>query len=371
MKKRVLFILHYPPPVHGAAMVGQYIQKSTVINNDIRSIYLNLGTSRSINEIGKGGVRKWWRYILLLWNTLTTILTSRPDLVYLTLTSRGSGFYKDALVAMIAKALRVKTVYHFHNKGVKDRQDRVFDNFLYKMVFKNVDVILPSKLLYPDIERYISKTRIYTCANGIPNVVDGSELQANKESRSRFELLFLSNLIESKGIFVLLQACKILKNKGVIFHCTIAGGEGNISEMHLKKKIEGLGLSKEMSYVGKKLGAAKSELFSKADVFVHPTLDDCFPLVLLEAMQFSLPVISTYEGGIPDIVENNKTGFLVQKNNAAELADSIETLYEDLIRSIAMGTLGRKKFEKEFSLTAFETRITSLLLNLSINIKSS
>ena len=58
MKAKILFILHYPPPVHGAAMVGQYIQESNKINNVFEGRYINLGTSRSIDEIGKGGIKK-------------------------------------------------------------------------------------------------------------------------------------------------------------------------------------------------------------------------------------------------------------------------------------------------------------------------
>lgn len=57
MKPRVLFIMHMPPPVHGASMMGEYIHDSKVINEAFDRHYLNL-TSAKDNDIGKGGIRK-------------------------------------------------------------------------------------------------------------------------------------------------------------------------------------------------------------------------------------------------------------------------------------------------------------------------
>jgi glycosyltransferase involved in cell wall biosynthesis len=361
---KILFILHFPPPVHGAAMVGQYIRESATINNAFIGRYINLGTSRSIDEIGKGGIIKLWRYFVLLWKTAFTVLSFRPNLVYLTLTSKGGGFYKDALVAIKAKALGAKMVYHFHNKGVSTRQHRWLDNILYKIVFKNADVILLSEHLYPDIQKYVPKNRVHICPNGIPEIVHSSKFKTHNEVTAPVEILFLSNLIESKGVYVLLEACKILKKKELDFLCTYVGGEGDISAERLQQNIEKSGLTEDVHYAGKKYGVDKSEVFLQANIFVHPSLNDCFPLVLLEAMQFSLPVVSTYEGGIPGIVEKDKTGFLVPQNDAVALAEKLELLIKNPVLCKEMGELGKKKYEAEFTLAAFEARFTTILKEL-------
>jgi glycosyltransferase involved in cell wall biosynthesis len=366
LNPKILFILHFPPPVHGAAMVGQYIRESETINNAFDGRYINLGTSRSIDEIGKGGIIKLWRYFVLLWETAFTILSFRPDLVYLTLTSKGGGFYKDALVAIKAKALGAKMVYHFHNKGVSTRQDKWLDNILYKMVFKNADVILLSEHLYADIQKYVPKNRVHICPNGIPEIIQSSKFKTHKEVAATVEILFLSNLIESKGVYVLLEACKILKEKGLDFLCTYVGGEGDISEEELKQRIEKSALSELVHYAGKKYGVDKAEIFLKADIFTLPTYypNECLPLVLLEAMQFSLPVVSSFEGGIPNLVEDGKTGFLVPQNNAVALAEKLEFLIKNPNLCKEMGELGRKKYEAEFTLAAFEARFTTILKEL-------
>ncbi len=361
MSRRLLNILYFPPPVHGAAMIGEYIKQSESINNAFFCRYINLGTSRSIDEIGQGGLIKWWRYSGVVANTLKNLITFRPHLVYITLNSSGVGFYKDALIAILAKAFRRNVVYHFHNKGVSTRQNKWFDNILYKLVFRNADVILLSEHLYPDIQKYVSKNRVHFCPNGTPEILQSSKLKNQSGASKTVEILFLSNLIESKGVFVLLGACEILMEKGINFHCTYVGGEGDISPEQLQQKIGNLGLCDNVHYAGRKYGSDKFEIFSNADIFVHPSSNDCFPLVLLEAMQFSLPVVSTYEGGIPGIVNDFQTGFLVPKNNATALAEKLEPLIKDPLLRKEMGKQGREKYKAKFTLEKFEKQFSITL----------
>ena len=89
--------------------------------------------------------------------------------------------------------------------------------------------------------------------------------------------------------------------------------------------------------------------------------NECFPLVLLEAMEHGLPCISTTEGGIPGIVDDGKTGFLVPKHDVAVLADKILLLLNDSVLRSNMGKVGREKSEKEFTLEVFEKRMTWIL----------
>ncbi len=362
--KKILYILHTPPPVHGAAMVGQYIKDSQLINTSFNCRYLNLGTSRSVDEIGRGGIVKWFRYFNLLINTFIECVKFRPNQVYLTLTSNGVGFYKDALVALMAKCLGCKVVYHFHNKGVVNKQDTWFDNLLYKLVFKNAQVILLSPYLYYDIKKYVSESNVHYCANGIPDI----RLNLNQiNPSSHIELLFLSNLIISKGIYVLLDACVILKDKGINFQCTVIGGEGDLSILDFEKEIIKLNLFDNVFYAGKKYDREKAEAYDKADIFVFPTFysNECFPLVLLEAMQFSLPIVSTTEGAIPEIVESEVNGFLVPSKDAISLANRIEKLVinPDLRRS--MGQSSKLKYESKFTLDAFEKRFYTILKKIT------
>lgn len=78
-------------------------------------------------------------------------------------------------------------------------------------------------------------------------------------------------------------------------------------------------------------------------------------------MEHGLPCISTTEGGIPGIVDDGKTGFLVPKHDVAALADKILLLLSNPDLRCKMGKAGREKFEKEFTLEVFENRMTWIL----------
>jgi len=367
-------------------MVGKAIKESQVINKEFDCRYINLGLSDRLDAIGKNVFGKVFRYFSLLGQVARQLLFFKPDICYLTIQIYRIGFYKDLPMALLAKLFCKKVVYHLHNKGVSTFQHRFVDNLLYRLVFNNADVILLSKFLYPDIQKYVPEERVRYCANGIgetgegrtengegrtergnwrkENGERGTETGDEKTEKEPVEILFLSNLIESKGVFVLLKACKILQTKKLNFRCTFVGGIGDITEFQFLYKVAQLGLAKLVTYGGKKYGAEKETAFLNADIFVHPTYNDCLPLVLLEAMQHSLPIVSTYEGAIPEIVEDGKNGFLVQQKDASALAEKLENLILNPQLRNQMGTAGRKKYENEFNLEKFENRMVEILSSL-------
>jgi glycosyltransferase involved in cell wall biosynthesis len=378
MKSRVLFVIHFPPPVHGAAIIGGFIKESKIINSSYECRYINLGTSATVEEIGKGRFKKLSTFVSIILQVRRQLIAFRPDLCYLTPYSQGVGFYKDFIIIALVKLYGKKIIYHFHNKGVSLRQNRFLDNILYRFVFRKADIILISKLLYPDIRKYVPEERVYYCPNGIPDRQDKRQKSQDKSDSSGDQgsgtwnpepgtrnpepgILFLSHLIESKGVFILVEACRILNGRNIDFHCTMTGEEGDISVNHLKAKIEEAGLSERILITGKKSGAEKEDAFDQTDIFVHPSFNDCLPLVLLEAMQHSMPVISTFEGAIPDAVDDGATGFLVPRKDPVALADKLEVLIKDQGLRLKMGRQGRLKYEREFTLERFEKRLAEIL----------
>ena len=356
---KILFILHLPPPVHGAAMVGGFVRDSKIIRDYFSAEFIDLGTSDSIQAIGKNGLGKYFTSLKILYQTLVQLLFFKPQLVYLTLSSHGSGFYKDCLVVFVLKLFRKKIVYHFHNKGVQNYQNKWLDHRLYRFALTNEKVILSSKYLYDDIKKYVKEKDVSYCAYGIPNQEIFSE--GAKRNNKKVQLLFLSNLLVSKGVYVLVEACAILKSRNLAFNCTVVGGEGDISKEAFETKIKEKKLTDVLQYAGKKYNEEKAAEFKNADIFVHPTLDDCGPIVLLEAMQFSLPMVSTFEGGIPDIIQDGKSGFLVEKNDAIGLADKIEILIKDKLLREEMGAYANKRYATHHTLAVFEENLVSIL----------
>jgi len=107
--------------------------------------------------------------------------------------------------------------------------------------------------------------------------------------------------------------------------------------------------------------------YSNSDIFVFPTYykTEAFPLVILEAMQFGLPVISTFEAAIPSIIDDGVTGFLVTSRHPELLAKKIEILINDPGLAKKMGEAGREKFLKKYSMDIFEQNMLEIFEILS------
>lgn len=355
----ILFLLHLPPAVHGVSMVGEIIKNSKVLNDSFDARYINLLVSRSIDETGKTKGLKLWRFVTSWVKLLFELVKEKPDLCYFALSNNGTAFYKDVALVFLLKLFRIKTVFHLHSKGVEKNKSNKINYSLYKYVFKNSKVIILSQYLYDDIKTFVSKDQIFICPNGVEDFTERNRIES--EMSESIKILFLSNLITSKGVFVLIEACDILLKKGYDFSCVFVGGEGDVSSHRFKKEVEKKGLTETVKYLGKRYGEDKDKVYQSADIFVLPTMNDCFPLVLLEAMQYKLPVISTIEGGIRDIVEDGVTGFLVEHENPEALADKLEVLIKDEALRLKMGRAGRIKYESEFTLQAFESKLHDIL----------
>lgn len=356
---RVLFILHLPPPIHGAAMIGKYIHDSQIINKELNCRFINLATAKDLSDIGKIRIKKLVQFYKLLRHIQKEVKLFKPQLVYVTPNSKGSAFYKDFIVIQMLKLMGCKIIAHYHNKGVSQRQNNIIDNLLYHIFFKNLKVILLAQTLYEDIQKYVLPENIFICPNGIPESQDSGPVNRNN---AETKLLFLSNLLIEKGVFTLLDACKILKDKGYSFICDFVGGEtAEINATQFVTETQKRGINNIVFYRGKKYGIDKDRMLKNANIFILPTYNECFPLVLLEAMQQKLPCISTYEGGITDIIIQNETGYIVQKKSAQELAEKIEILLKNPIKQIEMGNKGFERYQKFFTLKSFEMRLTSIL----------
>lgn len=362
-KTRILFITPLPPPVHGSAMVSQYIKDCKELQNEFQCDFVNLSTSRNIDEIGKRSIMKYIRFIGAYFITFWKLLTHRYSLCYLAITCHGMGFLKDAPFVLLCKLFRRKVVIHQHNKGMSKCVDKQPYKWLLPLVYRKTKVILLSWHLYPDIEKVVKKEQILICPNGIPELFDKEpHFERNNQVPN---LLFLSNLIPSKGVYVLLDACKILKEKGYKFVCNFVGGESKeITKEVFEKAVDERGLNEVVYYKGPQYGDEKKAFFTNSDIFVQPTLNDCFPLTLLEAMQYKLPIITTNEGGIPDVVQNGINGYVCEREDSITLANSIEKLLKEKETCIELGENGYKIFKEKFTLKVFNKNITKIFKDI-------
>ena len=380
MKPKILFIMHMPPPVHGAAMVGLFIHDSELINKSFDCHYVNMAVATRLEDIGKGGWHKVKGIFRKLWEIRKVVEEVKPDLVYITPNSAGAPFYKDFITVMMLKMMGQRIVMHFHNKGVATRQNRRVDNWLYHRYFKNVRLILLADALYEDVKKYVRKEDVFVCPNAIPEISMATECVASKFSSSSIEsdsnriprILWLTNIMKTKGIMEFLAALKILNEKGVTFHMDFVGGlTKEMTGDEFDTALTMNGLNGCCTYHGPKYGDDKYVFFRDADIFVLPSYTEALPVSILEAMQFGLPVVASNVGGVSAEVEDSVTGYLLGgkqpimlntfRPDACEIANKLKLLLDNANLRHKMGMAGREKFEREFTLEVFEKRMTEIL----------
>jgi glycosyltransferase involved in cell wall biosynthesis len=360
MSKKILFFIKVPPPTTGATLINMYVLESEILKKAFDVSILPISYIKSRKSMGKFEFSKILIIFSVFFKLLRELIFNRPKVIYFQISPKNLAFIRDLLYVSLIKIFRVKIVYHLHGKGIKNIAKSKVKGALYRYAFKNSDIIILSSLLSYDIKD-VFNGKVHIVHNGIPDVVSLINVK-NKKSLplSPIKLVFLSNLIMAKGILDYIKTLKLLKKSKIKFEGIIVGAEADLSEKEINIIIERESLKDDLKYIGPKYGKDKYDILAHSDMLIYPTTNDAFPLVVLEAMQFSLPIIATEEGAIPEIIEDGVTGFLVEKNNPNQIVDKIKYLLENPDLIDKMGIESRKKYEQEYTLGHFERNIKAV-----------
>jgi glycosyltransferase involved in cell wall biosynthesis len=298
---------------------------------------------------------------------LFTLVVFRPSKIYFTSSSNGFAFYRDLVLSTLWRAYslfkKADVFYHFHTKGVENFViGSTVKTILVRFFLKNVNLILLSPLLESDFAKVNTYKRILFLPNGVEDRLTTNEFYKIIEDKfsdfKTLNVLYLSNMIKSKGYFRVLELAKQVKGVSIQFH--FAGSwQSQKDEGEFFHFIKYNNLSDKVFFHGFVSGKEKEELFKKAHIFIFPTryTNEAFPLSILEALSYGIPVIATDEGSIPYIL-NKKSGIVLSgvDNLPQVLKEAKDTLVNQKTAYYC-----RKHYLDNFTLDKFEDNLISVL----------
>jgi len=352
---KILYLIQLPPPVHGVSTINSLIYNSDYINEGFEKCLLELKFSDGLQQLRRVDFGKIIKFFSLSRKLRESLKRENPDFVYFSIMPVGKGFWRDLMFVMILKRHKVRIIYHLHNRGISDRLGNIIWRFFYRYVFSNSVLFhLSEGLIRQEINPLrLQGVKTFALNNGIPDI----KSTPPEEKPPELSLLFLSNFFPEKGIYDVLKIMTIIKRRDDRIHLRFAGNFlRNKYRNKLMRLISIWGLEDRVTIVGPKYGKEKEQEYMNADVFIFPSYfrQECFPLVLLEAMSCSLPIISSNIGAIPEIIENGKQGILCNARNIDGFVEAILELAENTEKRKSLGQLARKKFEENYTIGDLE-----------------
>jgi len=354
MKPRILTIIHLPPPVHGQALINSFVKESDLLKKHFVLQVVPIRFVQKVSECGHFSARKIWLSIKLFAAVGCQLILHRPDMVYMTPCVTGWAFYREVLIVGVMKLFRLKILLHLHNRGICEAAANPVRRMLYRMFFFHTDIICSSERLTYDVEK-VYKGQPHIVPNGIKAGENSIVADTLDHERDVVRFLYLSNITKGKGIVEFLDALQLLKqNEGIDFQAHIVGHPNDVSAAELNALIVEKELGSSVIYRGALSNEGKNLELDWADIFVFPTKIDVFPLVLLEAMQHRLPVISTRMLAIPDMVKDGETGLLVAPGSVPDIAEKMAHLARDPDLRRVMGQKGFEHYKGNFTVEGYE-----------------
>jgi len=362
---KILFLLQLPPPIHGASLRNKSIAESKNLNEKYNIKVLNLSINKNLETIGDFSLIKLLKTKFIGLKLLFNLIFFKPKFVYYVFSPYGFAFYRDVLFAFIINLSGKKILFHMREKGILNESKKSrFKRFLYKKTFKNNNIICITELVKNDLKTVYEK-KPYIVADGVEEVITENRFM-KKQYNDIPVIIFLSNLTISKGIYDFIESLKILKEEEIEFKGVIVGAPHEISKQELLTYIKEKNLDNFIEYKGPLYGKDKFDQIFESDIFVFPTYykSETFGIVIIEAMQAGLPVVSTDEGSIKSIVKDGINGFIVKKRSPESIADKLILLVSDKRVRQKMGKKGRELYLKNYRIDIVIEKMINLFEDL-------
>ena len=363
---RVLLLGYRPPPWFGPSVTYQALLRSDFARQH-HITFVDLTVARNFRDLERFQVRKLFRFAGTALQEVWFLLTRRFDFCCAPVSLNRNAFLRDALLLAFARWRGVPTVVYAHGNHLPAFHDRS-PPWLQRVIRRTFEkaaagIVLGESLRF-NLERWLPPDRIFAVPTGIEPV----DLPARQlPPTDRLTILYLGNLIREKGYRVLLEAAAQMRQSGSSHRFIFAGQWHDERDAPVVAQwVRDAGLEDQVEFVGPVSGRAKWQLLVDADILAFPTFypNETMGLVLLEAMQAGLPVVTTRRASIPEIIQDGVNGLLVAEQDPADLAEKLTRLAADPALRRRISAANRQRFADHYTHEQYGARMTGVFTAL-------
>ncbi len=360
----VIVVAQIPPPIHGQAVMVERLLQGQY--EKVRLHHVRMSFSKNIDEVGRFSFRKLWHvFDVILKTFVARIRTGASVLYYPPAGPKKNAFYRDTMILIATRWLFRKTVFHFYAAGISELYNKLswWERWIYRKIYFGADLgiaLFRDGLADPE---FFECEKSVVAACGSPDL-SPEELGLCAPRDHPLVVTFLAMLSEEKGVLLFLDACATLLKQGVELKPVLVGWSRSAEfENRLQQKIKDIGLTDALERHDRTVGSDKYAIYRRTSVFCFPTFypSEGSPVVLLEAMQFGIPVLTTDWRGCSDCVVDAQTGYIVPPKNLTALVEKLGVLLEDADLRKRMSECARARYEEMFTVKVFQSRLEELL----------
>lgn len=352
---------------------GPYSESITGQSISFQETFRNFKGNKALLDTTKFNNRKLFNTLYCLFLLPNVFFFQKFTVVYFTCTRSKLGALKDIELLLLCKLFNKKVVNHLHGADFK----KFYHNsgilkFLIKYCYEQIDVsiVLLTSMKeqfsnFPNMKIEVIENCYSTTLNDV--VVD---FEIKKK-----QVLYLSNIIYSKGIFIFMDAAEKLLKDDIAIVIKIAGvpmeddfmtkketsEKFQIRYEHLKEKYPN-----RIFYLGFICGIEKAEILLNSSIFVLPTFykTEAFPIAIIEAMRFGNAIVTTNHNYLSDIIKK-ENGQLINTKSSSDLIKKLKLLFSDSKELIKIQKHNMQESKNKYSPVAYNFAISRVIDNIT------
>ncbi|MBU3142620.1 glycosyltransferase family 4 protein [Clostridium sp. CF012] len=306
MKKKICFIAQFPPPIHGLSKAVD-----TLYNSELKEKY----------EFSNVDITNNKRII----SNIYKIIKNDADLYYLTIAQTTGGNLRDLIIIKLLLMKKKKILVHLHGGYFRTMLESDCKNHIKKINLKLFGKLSGAIVLGNSLKHIFKGIVEPSKIHVVENCVDEQYLineekfnlkMSDLDTKAKFNIVYLSNFIESKGYKDVLKVAKLCSDNSVKkFNFIFAGKFYNSEdESEFNEFIDENKLRDIIDYRGIVQGNEKLEMLQEGDVFMLLTRypKEGQPISIIEGMANGMSIVTTNYAGIPDLIEHSKNGYFVR-----------------------------------------------------------